>query len=126
MGALLGFMLGYVLGAKAGPEGYDELRKAWETIVNSEEFKGLLGVGTTFVQGMLQQSQQSVGDTLSRLFSDKGQLGDAWKKFSGNGPLMDAWKVLSNHPRSNRWSCHSRFARWVMMQRRAARRSCVQ
>lgn len=98
MGALLGFMLGYVLGAKAGPEGYDELRKAWETIVNSEEFKGLLGVGTTFVQGMLQQSQQSVGDTLNRLTSDKGELGDAWKKFSGNGQLMDAWKVLSQSP----------------------------
>jgi len=98
MGALLGFVLGYVLGAKAGPEGYDELLKAWETIVNSEEFKGLLGVGTTFVQVMLQQSQQSVGDTLGRLTSDKGEFGDAWKKLSSNGQLLDAWKIISQSP----------------------------
>jgi|SRR5271156_140256 len=98
MGALLGFMLGYVLGAKAGPESYDELRKAWETIVNSEEFKSLLGVGTTFVQGMLQQGQQSLGDTLSGLTSGNGDLGDALKKLSGNGQLMDAWNIVSQSP----------------------------
>jgi hypothetical protein len=46
MGALLGFVMGYYLGTKAGPERYEELRKAWQTIVNSEEFQDLLATGT--------------------------------------------------------------------------------
>jgi hypothetical protein len=42
MGALTGFMLGYVLGARQGPEGYAKLRAAWDTIREAPEVKALL------------------------------------------------------------------------------------
>jgi hypothetical protein len=42
MGALAGFILGYYLGAKQGPEGYAQLRQALETILASPEVKALL------------------------------------------------------------------------------------
>jgi hypothetical protein len=42
MGALAGFILGYYLGAKQGPEGYAQLRQAMETILAAPEVKALL------------------------------------------------------------------------------------
>jgi hypothetical protein len=42
MGTISGFVLGYVLGAKQGPEGYAKLRAAWETIRDAPEVKALL------------------------------------------------------------------------------------
>ena len=40
MGALIGFMVGYALGTQAGPESLEKLRRAWEEIAASDEFKG--------------------------------------------------------------------------------------
>ncbi len=98
MGALLGFMLGYVLGAKEGPERFDELRKAWETIVNSEEFKGMLATGTSIFQSTFEEGKLSVAETLGSMLSGNGHLAETIMSFSGNRPLMDAWQMLSKSP----------------------------
>lgn len=42
MGAMAGFIVGYVLGAREGPEGYEKIRKAWQSILEAPEVKGLL------------------------------------------------------------------------------------
>ncbi len=42
MGALAGFIFGYVLGMKQGPEGYAKLKKALEEVLGSPETKTLL------------------------------------------------------------------------------------
>jgi hypothetical protein len=98
MGALLGFMLGYVLGAKEGPERFDELRKAWETIVNSEEFKGMLATGASIFQSTFEEGKLSVAETLGSMLSGNGHLAETIMGFSGNRPLMDAWQTLSKSP----------------------------
>ena len=98
MGAVLGFMIGYVLGAKEGPERFEELRKAWETIVNSEEFQGMLNTGTSLFMSTVQNGKASIGDALGGLMSGDGQLGETLSSFSNNGALMDAWKTLSKSP----------------------------
>ena len=98
MGALLGFMLGFVLGAKAGPERFDELRRAWQTIVNSDEFQGMVGAGTSFVQSKIHDGQASIGEALGGLLSGKDDLANSFKGFSSNGPLLDAWETLSKSP----------------------------
>ena len=98
MGAVLGFMIGYVLGAKEGPERFEELRKAWETIVNSEEFQGMLNTGTSLFMSTVQNGKASIGEALGGLLSDDGQLGETLSSFSNNGALMDAWKTLSKSP----------------------------
>lgn len=98
MGAVLGFMIGYVLGAKEGPERFEELRKAWETIVNSEEFQGMLNTGTSLFMSTVQNGKASIGEALGGLLSGDGQLGETLSSFSNNGALMDAWKTLSKSP----------------------------
>ena len=50
MTALIGFVFGYVLGARAGEQGYEELKAAWQTIAESEEFQGLVATGLAFAQ----------------------------------------------------------------------------
>ena len=98
MGAILGFMMGYVLGAKEGPERFHELRKAWEVIVNSDEFKGMLATGTSIFQSTFEQGKVSVGEALGRLLSGHEHLAETVSSFSSSRPLMDAWQTLSKSP----------------------------
>jgi hypothetical protein len=55
MGALIGFVFGYLVGAKAGPEGLEELRKAWEVVSKSEEFQALGATAKGFLLNLLTQ-----------------------------------------------------------------------
>jgi hypothetical protein len=47
MGALAGFILGYYLGAKQGPEGYAQLRQALETGPQPRRLASGAGSGAT-------------------------------------------------------------------------------
>jgi hypothetical protein len=124
MGAVLGFMMGYVLGATEGPERFDELRKAWETIVNSEEFQGLLNTGTAMFMGALESGKATIGETLGGFMSGEGQLGETVSSFSNNGVLMDAWKTLSKSPEIQSLILSGvAMVGGLMMQRRASKRS---
>lgn len=42
MGALAGFIVGYILGMKQGPEGFAKLKKALEDVLGSPETKTIL------------------------------------------------------------------------------------
>lgn len=44
MGTLFGFIVGYVLGARAGSQKFDEVVAAAKEVRNSEEFMALLDV----------------------------------------------------------------------------------
>jgi len=99
MGALIGFVFGYVVGAKAGPEGLEELRRAWQTIVQSEELKGLAATVTTFVQGALAQSGEAVAEQLGRLTAGNGDVvGETLRRMSGGGDLLAALRRLTESP----------------------------
>jgi hypothetical protein len=124
MGAVLGFMMGYVLGAKEGPERFEELRKAWETIVNSAEFQGMLNTGTSLLMSTFQNGKASIGDALGGLMSGDGQLGETLSSFTNNGPLMDAWKTLSKSPEIQSLILNGvAMFGGLMMQRRTGRQS---
>jgi hypothetical protein len=124
MGAVLGFMMGYVLGAKEGPERFEELRKAWETIVSSEEFQGMLNTGTSLFMSTVQNGKASLGETLGGLFSGEGQLGETLSSFTNNGNLMEAWKTLSKSPEIQSLILNGvAMFGGMMMQRRAAKQS---
>jgi hypothetical protein len=49
MGTFIGFMVGYVLGARAGREKYEELLLAWEALKGTAEFQALVTLGTTLL-----------------------------------------------------------------------------
>jgi hypothetical protein len=43
MSTLSGFVVGFVLGAKHGPEGLARLREAWRAVLETKEVQGVLG-----------------------------------------------------------------------------------
>ena len=65
MGAMIGFVLGYVLGTRAGDEGRRELRGAWQTITSSGEVMDLVSGGLTMVKDLARQGAGFMAERLS-------------------------------------------------------------
>jgi hypothetical protein len=61
MDLIIGFVAGYVLGAKGGQEKFEELKQAWQTITQTEEFQNLLMTGLSFVNQIGQQKSFDTG-----------------------------------------------------------------
>jgi hypothetical protein len=61
MEILIGFAVGYYMGAKAGPQKLDELGEACRTIAGSPEFQALLTVGTTLLAKVAVEQQKAGG-----------------------------------------------------------------
>jgi hypothetical protein len=66
MGVLIGVVVGYALGTRAGEQGWTEFYESWKVISSSDEVrdlisggfsvaKDLLGRGSSFVAGALNQ-----------------------------------------------------------------------
>ena len=64
MGAVVGLVVGYVLGTRAGEKGYEELRDSWHTITTSEEVKELVSGGFSVLADMVQQGKALLVDRL--------------------------------------------------------------
>jgi hypothetical protein len=64
MGALVGVVIGYVLGTRAGEKGYDELQVAWKTITSSEEVKDLASGGLSLARDLLRRGGGVLADRL--------------------------------------------------------------
>ena len=95
MRALIGFIVGYVAGAQAGPEGYQKLRDAWQEIVASEEWRGLVATVTAFVQNGLARGEETLSEQLQATTSAEGEIGQAWRRITGDGNLREAWTAIS-------------------------------
>jgi len=76
MGGLVGFILGYYVGAKDGPERLEELRQALDSILASPDFQALRGSAALMVQQALTQLQTNVG---ANKRPDAITAGAAWK-----------------------------------------------
>jgi hypothetical protein len=64
MGTVIGFALGYVLGTRAGDEGWEELLESWRTISSSEEMKELAASALNVLRDIVRQG---AGMTAERL-----------------------------------------------------------
>jgi hypothetical protein len=64
MGTIIGFAVGYVLGMRAGPEGYEELRRAWKEIVSSPELRELLSGGLAALGETLRHGRGLLAERL--------------------------------------------------------------
>lgn len=62
MGVMVGFVLGYVFGTRAGAEGYQEMVRAVRTITTSGELKELAGGVMSLLGDVLRQSTGALGD----------------------------------------------------------------
>jgi len=61
VGTLFGFAVGYLLGARAGNEGYEELVRSAKAILDSEEFQSFLGILRDHARHGLRQLSDWVG-----------------------------------------------------------------
>ena len=64
MGVMIGFVVGYVLGTRAGDKGAAELKEAWRAIRTSDEARSLLAQGVEMTKGMVQQAPSMLMDRL--------------------------------------------------------------
>jgi hypothetical protein len=72
MGAMVGFVLGYVLGTRAGEGGWEELQESWHTISTSEEVRALLSGSLATAQELLRHGAGVVAERLSQGGGDPG------------------------------------------------------
>lgn len=64
MGAIVGVIIGYVLGARNGDQGFEELKEAWRTISTSEEVKDMVSGGISMAGDLLRQGRGILADRL--------------------------------------------------------------
>lgn len=61
MGVIIGVIVGYAFGARAGQDAWSDLTEAWEVISTSEEIRGLLAAGLSASRHLLGQAGDLVG-----------------------------------------------------------------
>jgi hypothetical protein len=66
MGAMIGFVLGYVLGTRAGEQGWNDLVESWRTISSSDEVSDILVGGLSIARDYLRQGAGMMADRLDR------------------------------------------------------------
>jgi hypothetical protein len=64
MGTIIGVVIGYVLGTRAGEKGYEELKGAWETISSSEEVREILAGAFSLVGVVLREGRGRLAERL--------------------------------------------------------------
>ncbi|HLY84101.1 MAG TPA: hypothetical protein VKQ71_14020 [Acidimicrobiales bacterium] len=72
MGAIVGFVLGYVFGAKAGDNGWKELQESWKTITSSEEARDLVRGGFDITRDLVRQGAGILASRLGQTDGDSG------------------------------------------------------
>jgi hypothetical protein len=83
MGALAGFILGYVLGMKQGPEGFAEMRTAWEQILGAPEVKALPERAPS-IADLTADGGNGLLAHIEGLVEGNEQLAGAWRAPAGN------------------------------------------
>jgi hypothetical protein len=64
MGAMIGMVIGYVLGTRAGERGFEELKDAWQTITTSEEVKDMVVGGVSLLGDLARQGRDLLAERL--------------------------------------------------------------
>lgn len=84
MGALVGFVVGYMLGAKQGPDGYAKLRQTVDTVLGSPEFKAMVerGLDLSALLGFQRDGKAGANGAagqLKALLEHNGEMGSSWR-----------------------------------------------
>lgn len=76
MGVVIGVIVGYALGSRAGHESWTEIEEAWKTIVASEEMHDLLSGGVSMARDLLGRRGELLAGVLG-LSDDRRTLSAA-------------------------------------------------
>ena len=63
MGTLFGFVVGYIVGARAGSQGFDEVVDALRTVRDSEEFQAMVEIARSHLKGTVANVGQWLAST---------------------------------------------------------------
>ena len=66
MGAMVGLVIGYVIGTRAGEQGWSELRSAWTTIKTSEEVRDMISGGVSMAGDLVQRGTTMLAERLQQ------------------------------------------------------------
>ena len=69
MMAMIGFVAGYLLGAKAGPKAVTQLADAWKVIQDSDEFKMAVSGAGSVAAGVMQKAMSGSGGNYGKAVS---------------------------------------------------------
>ncbi|HEX2294320.1 MAG TPA: YtxH domain-containing protein [Actinomycetota bacterium] len=72
LGVLIGFGAGYVLGAKAGRERYEQLQRLYENVVTSPGFQQATGKAKEAVGSGLEQAKDLASEGVSKVKGSSG------------------------------------------------------
>ena len=99
MGALMGFIVGYLAGVKAGPEGLEELKEAWLTIQKSEEFQGLVAAALGVAQSAVSQGGSALVEQISAISATAANPNESAEAIGlpGGIDLMETVGTLSRN-----------------------------
>ena len=61
MGTLFGFAVGYVLGARVGARGFEEVSAAFAAVRSSQEFRAFRSLGVAHVRSVLAEVVARLG-----------------------------------------------------------------
>jgi hypothetical protein len=64
MGVVIGVLVGYALGSRAGSGSWAELEEAWNTITSSEEVRDLVSGGLSMVKDIVTRRADLVAGLL--------------------------------------------------------------
>jgi hypothetical protein len=64
MGVVIGVLVGYALGSRAGAEAWPELEEAWRTIVSSEEVRDLVSGGVSLARDLVERRGELIAGLL--------------------------------------------------------------
>jgi hypothetical protein len=64
MGVILGVLIGYALGSRAGPNAWTEFEEAWRTISTSEEVRDLAAGVVSVARELVEQRAEVVAGIL--------------------------------------------------------------
>ena len=70
MGVVIGVMVGYALGSRAGSDAWPELEEAWKTIVSSEEVRDLVSGGFSMARDLLGRRNEIIAGMLGMTDAD--------------------------------------------------------
>ena len=65
MGVIIGVVIGYALGTRAGEEGWTEFKEAWKVITTSEEVRDLVSAGFSVSRELLGRGSGLLAGALS-------------------------------------------------------------
>jgi uncharacterized protein YgiB involved in biofilm formation len=69
LGFFIGFGAGYVLGAKAGKERYEQLRRLYDNLVSSPTFQQATGKAKSAMGTGIEQAKDAASESVSKVSS---------------------------------------------------------